>query len=367
MNMKQLIFIASLIAITNMGRAQKLIDGYQTLRNPRGDNNIVGKQYLVETFAGNGTAVVKRYPGLGQMSSNKQNDFKTEIEANVQKIVEAKLGLANSSVKVSNLSGLEIIECTDFSKIDGLDANNSYVISAVVIHEFHIERTNVNDVVVQAKLDSLVTKNVLDANITLENKNDRKVVKTGNDLVVAIKLMKVSKKSSYAIPCNDCPIKIVSDNSTKQYDQTTKGNVNISFIDMDPMDVTTFTTDELLKENQGCFYITVQHTGLTNSDGTFQENKLLICPSCASMSGTILPSCDDYRPITSFLPSNERILFGRILNKSEIVNYSVSVKNLKVTYSKNPKSGDKKSNFRIGTVTGDVFLSKRIYKFKITK
>ncbi|GIK70538.1 MAG: hypothetical protein BroJett020_18330 [Bacteroidota bacterium] len=365
--MKHLIFTLALVATASLTNAQKLIDGYLTLKNPRGDNNIVGKSCINETFNGKGTPSITRYPGLKDMSSKKQNDFKAEIEANVQKVVEAKLGLTNSSIKISNLTGLEIIECNDFSKIDGLDAGNDYVISAVVVKEFQIERTNVNDVTVQAKLDSLLTKNVLDANLTIENKNDRKVVKSGTDLIVAVKFLKVTSKTPYDIPCNNCPIKIVRDNSVKQFDQTTKGNVNISFMDMDPMDITTFTTDELLKENQGCFFINVQHTGLTNGDGTFQENKLIICPSCANMSGTLIPNCDDYRPITVFIPTNERILFGKVLNKKEIANYSVSVKNLKVTYIKAPKNGDKKSNYRIGTVTGDVYMSKRIYKFKVAK
>lgn len=88
--------------------------------------------------------------------------------------------------------------------------------------EFQIERTNVNDVTVQAKLDSLLTKNVLDANLTIENKNDRKVVKSGTDLIVAVKFLKVTSKTPYDIPCNNCPIKIVRDNSVKQFDQTTK-------------------------------------------------------------------------------------------------------------------------------------------------
>src|SRR5690606_17583289 len=154
-------------------------------------------------------------------------------------------------------------------------------------------------------------KNIFDANLTIENKNDRKVVKSGTDLVVAVKFLKVTKKTAYSVPCNNCPIKIISDNSAKQYDQTTKGNVNISFIDMDPMDELTFTTDELLAENRGCFFINIQHTGLTNSDGNFQENKLIVCPRCNDMSGAIIPNCDDYRPITAFNPTNERILFGK--------------------------------------------------------
>lgn len=115
--MKHLIFTLALVATASLTNAQKLIDGYLTLKNPRGDNNIVGKSCINETFNGKGTPSITRYPGLKDMSSKKQNDFKAEIEANVQKVVEAKLGLTNSSIKISNLTVLRLLNVMIFQKL----------------------------------------------------------------------------------------------------------------------------------------------------------------------------------------------------------------------------------------------------------
>lgn len=369
--MKHLTIILLLFLIASKSsKAQNFIKGYTTIPNPTYDKNIIGKKYQNYEPTGDGVVAFDTIKGLDTYTFARDRNAGLKLEAEIKNAVKAKFGLNYLSNDSIELSHLITYKAKRFTDLNDLYEGNSYVTSAIMVKELTIKSRSTIDPILQAKIDSAVTKGNANISADIGYHQNKVEFKKGFGLFVAVQLLKITKTKQIALqtpsPKKDTLLIDNDNNMGTLFDDSPKGSMEIQFMDMNPMDL---STPEIVKNESGhlgCFYVNIQSLSVgRNPNNNVRNSKLIVCPRFQSIKGSEKPSEALYEPTNDWYPGLSRPIYSLNLDDKTIVIYYFQITSLEPTYT--PKSSTAHGNFKLKHVRAKVVVKKIKHTYKVSK
>ncbi|HSZ34882.1 MAG TPA: hypothetical protein VK772_16310 [Puia sp.] len=371
--MKKSITFSFFMLLVYFSQGQQLIGDYLTLDLPISDSEVIGKVFNQNLFSESGISSynVTKSRSLDSLHSADTVSLKIGVTASIKKILSLNMGISNSHIENVSLSNLEVWTCNRYEKMSFSEGRKDYVIAAVVAKGLNFTFSkNINDSM-KISLDSLITKTFnIAPQINYGDKNAH--VMLGKDLIVAVRLLHVSKTTAFDISRDEN----LSISNTKIFElKETRNDIQklIRFADLPTLPKYLFPNDSIARNNQGCFLlICVQLGRMIN--GEPEQDTLVYCPSCREFKqSTIKPDCpDSYSPDAKYSGLNPRVLVSVNMGKpwipftsSKIEQYIVTIQDANVSYLSKPRNTNSFSNYVLDQVTANIIIKKLILDYQI--
>lgn len=354
------VFIIAISTFSSFGQFKKDFKDFVILNLPI-DRQLIGTIRVGQSFTGKGISedniIASR--SLEKYFATDSTKFKFEI----LDVLNSTFHLDRNKFEITDLKDLEVADCSDYGMLP-LVRNNTVVISTVRVKSLEITSKKTFDAQLKVDLGNYIQNSNLKFDPSITYNTNKATVKTGKDLVVAVKAIKIeSKPGSYFFSSKRATVK--GDNTFEFYEPDFRVNSQIAFLSCD--NLASYIKDEKdFNKHQGCFTVSFVNPIASQGDNQLIGGQLLLCPKKDKVTGSFKLT-DVYRPSSNFQGNVPRQI-AAILAGNELVRYTFQINSINsVSYDNAPETYVSNSNYTLDKTDMAWEVKKFKYNFSVVR